>query len=244
MNILEYLVNIRGIEFSPAPAGLKERSRMKLVKDQKGIVNVLLVPLIVASILLVATIGFAAWAFSERQSYKNDVDGKIATAVEINTKEVSDQKDNEFLEKEKYPLDTFEGGNQFGAVKVGYPKTWSAYITENEDSAEYVFSPRFVSGDTEAARALKITVDNRSYDEALTTFDGQLLNGDVKAKAFSLPKVRNVVGTRFDGAIEQGKQGTVILLPLRDKTIQISNEVPGLINDFNNIILENLTFNP
>ncbi len=217
---------------------------MKLLKDQNGIVNVLLVPLIIASLLLVVTIGFAAWAFTERQSYKNDVDAKIAAAVEINTKEVSDQKDNEFLEKEKYPLDTFEGGDQFGHIKVGYPKTWSAYITENETDAEYVFSPRYVSGTAEAARALKITVESRSYSEALSTYDGQLLSGGVKAKAYSLPKVKNVVGTRFDGTIDQGKQGTVILLPLRDKTIQITNEVPGLLNDFNNIILENLTFNP
>lgn len=229
MNISDYLVNIRV---------------MKLVNNQSGIVNVLLIPLIVASILLVATIGFATWAFSERQSYKNDTDEKIAAAVEINAKEVSDRKDNEFLEKEKYPLDTFEGGDQFGHIKVGYPKTWSAYITENDGMAEYVFSPRYVSGDIEASRALKIKIENRSYSEAISTFDGQLLNGDVRAKAYSLPKVRSVVGTRFDGAIEQGKQGTVIILPLRDKTIQISNEVPGLITDFNNIILENLTFNP
>ena len=217
---------------------------MKLIKDQSGVVNVLLVPLVVASILLVATVGFAAWAFTERQSYKNDVDAKISTAVELNTKQVSDQKDNEFLEKEKFPLDSFEGSNQFGGIKVGYPKTWSAYITENEQNAEYIFSPRFVTGDPEAARPLRITIDNQPYDEMLTAYDGQLLNGEVRAKAFSLPKVRNVVGTRFDGTVEQGKQGTVILLPLRDKTIKISNEVPGLVNDFNKIILENLSFNP
>lgn len=217
---------------------------MKLKKNQSGAMNVLLVSLIIASILLVGTIGFAAWAFTERQSYKNDVDEKIAVAIEINSKQVSDQKDNEFLEREKYPLDSFQGGGQFGAIKVSYPKTWSAYITENNSLAEYIFAPKYVSGDTDVSRALKIVVESRPYNEALTTYDGQLLNGEVKAKAYSLPKVRSVVGTRFDGTIEQGQQGTVILLPLRDKTIKISNEVPGLINDFNNIILENLTFNP
>jgi hypothetical protein len=87
-------------------------------------------------------------------------------------------------------------------------------------------------------------VENNPYNRALTTYDGQLLSGEVRAKAYSLPKVRNVVGTRFDGTIEQGKQGSVILLPLRDKTIKIISEVPGVVNDFNNIILENLTFNP
>ncbi len=229
MNISEYLVNI---------------SVMKLKNSQSGAVSALLVSLIIACILLVGTIGFAAWAFIERQSYKNDVDEKIAAAVEINTKQVSDQKDNEFLEREKYPLDTFEGNSQYGGIKVNYPKTWSAYATEDQSRAEYIFAPDFVDGENDTPRALKITVETRPYNEALTTYDSQLLNGELKAKAYSLPKVRNVVGTRFDGAIEQDKQGTVILLPLRDKTITITNEVPGLINDFNNIILENLTFNP
>lgn len=206
--------------------------------------NVLLIPLIVSAVLLVGTIGFAAWAFTERQTYKNNVDEQIAAAVEINTKQVSDQKDNEFLEREKYPLDNFEGSSQYGEIEVQYPKTWSAYITEDNNSAEYIFGPRYISGDNNAARALKIEVESRSYDEALSTYDSQILNGDLRAKAYSLPEVRNVVGTRFDGAIEQGKQGSVILLPLRDKTIKISNEVPGLVNDFNNIILENLSFNP
>src|SRR5690606_27108300 len=223
----------------------KERSaKMKLIKNQSGAMNVLLVPLIISSLLLVATIGFAAWAFTERQTYKNDVDGLIATAIEINSKEVSDQKDNEFLEREKYPLDTFEGGSQHGAIKVSYPKTWSAHITETQDTAEYVFSPRYVSGDQNESRALKIVVENNPYSQALAIYDGQLLNGELKAKAYSLPKVRNVVGTRFDGAIEPGKQGSVLLLPLRDKTIKIFNEVPGVSNDFNKIILENLSFNP
>ena len=217
---------------------------MKLARNQSGAMNVLLLPLIIASVLLVATIGFGAWAFTERQSYKNDVDEKIATAIEINSKQVSDQKDNEFLEKEKYPLDSFEGSSQYGSIKVNYPKTWSAYITENANGAEYVFSPRHVSGEINSSRALKIVVENNRYNQAVTTYDGQLLNGEIKAKAYSLPKVRNVVGTRIDGAIEQGKQGSVILFPLRDKTIKIINEVPGVVNDFNNIILENLTFNP
>lgn len=217
---------------------------MKLAKNQGGAVNVLVVSLIIASVLLVVTIGFAAWAFTERQSYKNDVDQKIAAAIEINTKQVSDQKDNEFLEKEKYPLDSFEGGSQFGLIKVSYPKTWSAHITENSSGAVYIFDPGFISGESSAAHGLRILVENRPYNETLSTYDAQLLSGEAKAKAYILPKVRNVVGTRFDGTIESGKQGSVVILPLRDKTIKIINEVPGLVNDFDNIILENFTFNP
>ncbi|MEX2014675.1 MAG: hypothetical protein WD885_01960 [Candidatus Saccharimonadales bacterium] len=217
---------------------------MRLSRSQSGAVSIVVISLIISCVLLVATIGFSTWAFTERQSYKNDVDGKIAAAIEINTKQVSDQKDNEFLEKEKFPLDTFEGSSQYGGVKVSYPKTWSAYIVENQATAEYVFAPDFISGEPDASRPLKITVETRSYSDALRVYDAQLLSGQLKAKAYSLPKVRNVVGTRFDGSVLEGKQGTVILLPLRDKTITISNEVPGLINDFNKIILENMSFNP
>ena len=217
---------------------------MELVKNQNGLANILLLPLIISVVLLVSTIGFAAWAFSSRQDYKNNVDQKIATAVELNTKQVSDKKDNEFLEKEKFPLDNFQGNDQFGAIKVNYPKTWSAYISENDSGAQYIFDPKFVNADQNTSHALRITVESTAYSDAVTFYDSQLLEGELSAKAYSLPRVKNVVGTRFDGTFEEGKQGTVIILPLRDKSIKIYNEVPGLVNDFNNIILENFSFNP
>lgn len=229
MNSLIYSFNIRS---------------MKLYSDQRGVANVLLIPLIISAVLLVASIGFGAWAFTSRQDYKDNVDQKIAAAIKINSKEVSDQKDNEFLEKEKYPLSTYQAPDQLGAVKISYPKTWSAYISEEEDSAEYIFSPKYISSNSDVPAALRVTVEASSYSDTLSSYDSKIADGELKAKAYSLPRVENVVGVRLDGAIDNDVQGSLVILPLRDKTLVIANEVPNLVDDFNNKVLANITFNP
>lgn len=217
---------------------------MKLLRsDSVGAINVLLVPLVVAVLSFFATLGFAYWAYSERNDYKDNSDQKAAAAVEVASQKVASEKDNEFLEREKNPLVDYAGPAQYGSIKVKYPKTWSALITE-ENTPTYIFNPKYVYGGVDTKQALKITVESQEYNSVIGQFDGQLDQGELTAKAYSLPKVPGVVGIRFDGQIEPGKSASLIILPLRDKTIKIVSESPEYFKDFNNIILPNLVFSP
>jgi hypothetical protein len=53
-----------------------------------------------------------------------------------------------------------------------------------------------------------------------------------------------VVGSRIDGEINLGQKDSMILLPVRDKTIKISTESQEFMGDFNDIVLANLKFVP
>jgi hypothetical protein len=53
-----------------------------------------------------------------------------------------------------------------------------------------------------------------------------------------------VTGVRVDGQIADNIQGSMIILPLRDKTQEIWTESNSFLPDFNNNILPNLTFSP
>lgn len=212
-------------------------------KNEKGSLNVLLISLIFTVVLFMSAAAFGVWAYMGRQDYKNNTDQKTAAAIEIAKKKLSDEKDNEFIEKEKFPLDTYKGPADFGSITVMYPKTWSAYISTNQQP-EFVFNPRYVSADPNSKQAVKIQVVNTSYSDSITSYDSQVQTGALKAKAYKLPKVSKVVGLRFDGQISEQLTGSVVVLPLRDKTIIITNEVPNLRDDFDKIILENLTFIP
>ena len=68
--------------------------------DNRGVINTLLIPLIVIAVALLTAAIFAIWAYSGRQDFKNNVDKKIETAVEIAKKQTASAKDNEFVEKE------------------------------------------------------------------------------------------------------------------------------------------------
>lgn len=219
------------------PPHYKKESRSQWI-----IVIVLLV------VLMLAFGAIAAWAFLERAKYKNDVDQIVESQVSIALQEQKSQLDNEFREKEKEPLESYLSPAQFGAVQVKYPKTWSAYIDESGDSNTPVdgyLHPDFVpAADSGVAFALRVEVLNRAYDEVIKSYESDVKSADVTLTPYRLPNVDSVLGSRIEGEINNGQQGHMVVLPLRDKTLRVSTQANSFLNDFDNIILKNLTFTP
>ncbi len=220
----------------------------KLSRNQQGVINALLIPLILMTILFLSVSGFAIWAFTSRQEYKNNTDGIVAKQVEIAKKETATQKDNEFIEKEKNPLKQYQGPASFGRVSVEFPKTWSAYVDDTGKgsfSLDGYFNPVTVPGvQSGSSYALRLQVVNKEFSEEARSYDSQIKSGKARSSAYSAKKVPGVVGIKIEGEISSKQQGIVILLPIRDKTIKIFTESDQFYNDFNNIILPNLSFTP
>lgn len=213
-----------------------------------GAVNVFLVLFLTTLVFFFASLGFGIWSYLGMQDYKNNVDEKIATAVEIAQQETATEKDNEFIEREKQPLKTYNSPSTAGSLQVKYPKTWSAYIDERSEtrqSLDAYFNPNFVPDeDSDARYALRIQVTNESFDKEVKSYDTDISQGDVRAKPYKAANVDNVVGLQLDGEIESGVQGTMILLQLRDKTIKIWTEGDQFRSDMFDHVLANLTFSP
>lgn len=216
---------------------------MKVRDDEHGELNMVTFGLIFGTLLFVMTLGFGIWAFVSRQDYKDNSDQKVAAAVEVAKKEEAAIKDNEYVEKEKYPLKTYRAPDDLGGITLSYPKTWSGYISPDNNNF-FIFNPDIVTARNDPVYALRITVENLPYSQISDQYNSQVQQGKLKAKAYSLPKVPSVVGTRFDGEVTIGKPGALIVLPLRDKTLKIACEIPDRLKDFDNIILPNLVFNP
>ena len=216
--------------------------------DQRGAVDSWLIAFIVSALLAAGALGFGLWAFSGRQDYKNNVDEKISVAVADAEKVNSAKKDQEFAEKEKNPLRTYAGPATYGSLSVSYPKTWSAYVDEtaktNTPLSGYL-NPGFVPGlQSSLPNALRFTVTSNDYSTVVKTFDAQVKAGKIKVSPYKADKVQSVVGVRLDGEVIQGKQGAMVIVPLRDKTLQVWTESPQFVPDFNTIILPNLVFVP
>lgn len=211
-----------------------------------GRIDALLIPLILVSLLLIAMGGFGIWAYMSRQDYKDNTDQKVAAAVEVAEQKTSTEKDNQFAEKEKLPLKDYAGPAAYGSVVIKYPKTWSAYVDEKTSGGTPVdgyFHPGFVpAANNKPQYALRVEVLNASYAQTIKQYDTAVKAGKIKAVAFIPAKQQTVTGTRFDGEIASGKTGAVVVLPMRDKTLRLSTESTDFINDFNNNILPNFTF--
>lgn len=217
-------------------------------QPKKGL-NLLLIPLIISVALLLGSIGFGAWAYMGMQDYKTNVQPKIDKAVAIAKQETETTKDKEFVEKEKNPLKTYQAGQTAGNLLIKYPKTWSAYIDEANKGSSIVnayFHPNYVPpSDSGTDFALRVQVISQTYDQVLKQYEGKSRSGKVKISAYKAPKLaEGAVGSRIDGEINAGQQDSMVLFPLRDKTIIISTESAQFLNDFNTIVLANLTFTP
>jgi hypothetical protein len=222
--------------------------KLSLQGNERGTINALLIPLVLCVLMLFGAIGFGLWAFASRQDYKDNVDQKIAVAQEVTKKETETAKDNEFAEKEKSPLKSYRGPSQFGSLTIQYPKTWSGYVDETgRGGAELdgYFHPTTVPGvQSGASYALRIQVAQRPFSEEIKAFDSKAKNGTVKTSSYRPRKVSDVIGMRVEGEINSQKQGIMILLPSRDKTIKIFTESNQFYDDFNKNILPNFTFTP
>lgn len=222
---------------------------MPVGKPQKHGMNMLLIPFILSVVFLLGSLGFGMWAFTQMQDYKNNSDKKSAAAVKIAEQKLSSEKEKEFLEREKKPLKEYKGPAQYGSLSIQYPKTWSAFVTEANSGANHVdgyFHPGHVPGLLSGTDfALRVKVTSKSYADELKTFEGKAKTGKLTISPYRPKKLpEGSVGVRVVGEINAGQQATMVLFPLRDKTIMISTESTQFLNDFDKIIMENINFVP
>ncbi len=217
--------------------------------NQGGYVSTTLVSLIVVSVLLAGSLGFGTWAFLSRQDYKNNSDQKSEKAADDRQKATEESDAVKYAEAAKNPLTSHKAPDQYGGVTVQYPKTWSGYVVEGGAGSVPVddyFHPAVVPDATERdnAYALRVQIEDKKYDAVLKTYQSDVEQKRLVATPYALPKVPNTIGTRLNGEVSQGKQGSLIILPVRNMTLKIWVEAPTYLADFNNIILPNLVFSP
>lgn len=210
----------------------------------------LLLPVIVLAVLFVMSAGFAVWAYGGRQDYKKNSDAKASLAVTANTQKVQAADAVQYAEAAKNPLKTYIGPDAYGSVHISYPKTWSAYIDTSSSGTPldaYFHADYVPSIQSKQTYQLRVQVVARAYSTELNQYTSYITRGTVKAAAYTLPKVPSVTGTKLSGAVFPSiptASGVMVLVPLRDKTLEIWTESNDYLADFTTYILPNITFSP
>jgi hypothetical protein len=218
--------------------------------SESGALNALLLPFIIVLALLIGAASFAFATYSKEQDYKNNSDQKVNAAV-ASTQQADQLKQSQAItEALKNPFRTFSGPSDYGSLQVQYPASWSAYVDESTGGSTDVdgyFYPGFVPAisDNSNAYALRVQIVNQSYSSILQQLtSGNSSGTPIKISPYALPRLSSVVGTRVDGPVGPNtKNGSMVILPLRDKTVQIWTEDTKFQTDFENI-LKTVTFSP
>ncbi len=214
--------------------------------------NLSMVVYLAIGVIIIGLLIFGLMSFSKMNKYKNNVDALINTAVGTAIQKTQAADDTKYQNEAKAPNKTYLSSSVAGSVKIVYPKTWSAYIIESQQDASSVnayFYPNFVPDVSNPVNifSLRMQVLNASYAQTMDQFTGQLSGGKIKIAAFIPKNVPSVTGSLITGAIDPAQPtatGTMVVLPLRDKIIEIWCDNASALEDFNATVLPNLTFTP
>ena len=223
------------------------KNYMKRAHEQ-GVVSSAALIAVVMTVLFVSALVFGFWAFAGQQDYKNNAQKKIDAAVEAVQKENKEKLASDVAEALKSPTKTYTGSATFGAVTFNYPSTYSAYVNESKDATPplsgYFHQGVIPAVDGSQPLALRVQIINNSYANELSSYSTPAKSGKVTISAFRAAKVSSVLGSRIDGAITTQFTGSLIMLPLRDKTLKIWTESNSFLADFNTYVVPSISFTP
>lgn len=209
--------------------------------DQKGILNPLTIPLVLAILLFVGVGVMAGKFYMDFTTQRDENEPIIAAAVEEAEAAQKAELEKEFTEKEKEPNETYIGPSEFGSVKMTYPKTWSVYVnTGSGRDLDFYAHPAYVPAQN-VNYALRMSVTSRDFSSEIKQYDAEVKKGTLKASSVS---VSGTKGVRLDGFLKKDQEGTMVVFPLRDKTLRVWTENKEFRGDFDNIVLKKLSFIP
>lgn len=208
-----------------------------LRRKEQGAVSGLMVAVIGLSVLVLGLGSFGIWAFVAYTDASDDLDGKLAVARAEAKAEQAEADEEKFAEREKQPNKTFKGPDDYCSLTFQYPKTWSAYESEqiaNGGDFKAYLNPDVVPQVSSTQQyALRVTIEQKSYDDVLGQYESLVTKGDLKQSTTSS---EGKSGARLTGNFSKNIRGDAVLYRCRDKSITIRTDADTFKNDFNKII--------
>ncbi len=212
-------------------------TRHQHLHHERGAVSGLLVAVIALSILVLGLGSFSIWAYVSYSEADSDLQDKIAVAVAQARDEKGDEMEDKFAEREKQPNYTFVAPDDYCGLRFNYPKTWSAHESEeiaNGGTYRAYLHPKLVPPISNTRQfALRVTIEQKDYDNVLSQYQSLVQKGDLKQSAASS---EGNSGARLTGNFNKNIRGDSVLFRCRDKTITIRTDADSFKNDFEAII--------
>lgn len=199
-----------------------------------------------ALVLLVIVFGsFSIWAYINYTAQKQDVDSKIAEATAKAVLDQSNKDETAFSAREKEPMRQFVGPSDYGRLTFDYPKTWSAYQATDVSMGggaiyQAYLNPILVPPVSPTTKfAVRITIEQKTYDQSLATYQQLIQKGDLKSSVYSQG---NLTGTELVGNFNSDIYGTAVLMKMRDRTLTLRTDGDVFNSDFL-ALLKTVNFN-
>lgn len=216
---------------------------MRKHKLELGNISGSLIAIIGLSVLVLGAGIFGIWSYVNYSEQKTNVDGKVELAVAEAKKEQSEIEEEKYAQREKEPLRQFVGPDDYGRLTFDYPKTWSVYVardTSRGGTYEAYLNPITVPPVSPTQQyALRVTIEEKDYDQVVKTYEGLVKKGDLRTSAAS---ANGNNGTRLDGSFTKDIRGSAVIYKIRDKVVTLRTDADTFKPDFESLI-KTINFN-
>lgn len=216
-----------------------------MIRNQKGEVNILMIMVVFFTFTTLALAGIAIYYIRGYQKAQTTVDIQKSAAAEAAKAQQKQADEAAFAEAAKQPYRAYSAPSVLGAMTLSFPKTWNIYAEENQGSGTQLnlfFNPEIVRADStyDGTYALRVTFEQQLYTESTKKRQNDIEKGLLRVQPIT---VQGVEGTRYTGQVTKERQGIMVILPIRDKTLTLWTESADYTADFDSII-EQLQISP
>lgn len=218
--------------------------RLKLF-NQSGQVNAWVAATLTLALATLTLGGLSLYYLQVANRERATVDEQAASAAEAARIEQKQIDEAEFAEREKEPYRAYTAPTVLISLTLNFPKNWNIYVEETASSTTQLnvyANPALVLADKnyDGPYALRVRLERSLYTNVVNKRATQVEKGELTATPITIAGLN---GTRYSGMVEEGHNGIMVILPVRDKTLTLWTESQNFAADFNQII-ERLTISP
>ena len=214
-------------------------------KDMGDIIKI--IAIIALALVSVTFIGLFIWMMLQYNEVSTDVNGQIAVAVAEAKDEQASQDEAEFLEREKYPYQTFSGPADYGELTFLYPKTWSVYVASDAakggDFKAYLNPIQVNEVSDNTIMALRVTIRTDDFETVTAEYQKLMEMRDADLTMESITFADGIVANKYTGKIPHSDlRGYIVVFKIRDKAVILQTDSEVFKEDFDRL-LETVKFN-
>lgn len=206
-------------------------------RSEHGVISGMLIAVIGLSVLVLGLGSFAIWAFVSYNDASSDLQNKIDVAVAKAREDKGNEDEAKFSEREKQPTKTFKAPDDFCGLTFQYPKTWSAFESEQiQNGGDYkaYLNPDVVPPISNSQQyALRVLIEQRDFDDVMNQYQNLVQKGDLKQ---SVASSQGNEGARLTGDFSKDIRGDAVIYKCRDKTITVRTDASVFKSDFESLI--------
>lgn len=203
------------------------------------------------NILLISTILFGVVAFVFGVLAIYSVISAQNARTSLNTAKTASYKDGQDAQKQQgskdalaaaeAPYRSYKAATEFGNFEIKFPKNWSAYVVEDLNATNQVslsLHPDLIrqavgKDNNYAFRALLVKSAMTGLQK---TYDDRVKSKKLTTKTVT---VSGISGLWYEGQFDDKHNGVIVLVPVRDKTLEfITDYSKDYISEFNEILAQ------